>query len=271
MEWVWRLAEAVKARRARSPGVGWCLALPSYESCLQDVLPREGGVAVDVGAYIGRHTLAYARAVGTQGRVIAVEPQADNFKLLQRNVAVNGLSQVQCVLVALGAENGETCLRFDRETSTASLVRDLPLRQRVPLMTMDALLAFVGVDKVDFIKIDAEGSELEILDGSEVTLSQSPGPRLLIEVHSRSRRLAATGCPVADWLTARGYSITELVDGKRRFHLACPGPHRTSSKTFGEQSATRGPTGSRLPGATFPPFFDASAGAESRHECRRNV
>lgn len=271
MEWIWRLAEAVKARRSRSRGAGRFLALvlviwkglrnvpfvnrlrlpvrvdghtlwvrcfsyddllmasPDYESSLQGVLPPKDGVAVDVGACIGRHALAYARAAGPHGRVIAVEPQPDNYRLLERNVSSNGYSQVQCVAAALGAHNGEAWLRFDRETSTGSLVRDLPLRRKVRVMTLDRLLESVGVTAVDLVKIDAEGAELDVLEGSQGILSQSPKARVLVELHSRPRRQDTRGCAVANWLTERGYAITELADGKRRFYLAVGGPRKADS------------------------------------------
>src|SRR5574340_1266792 len=61
-----------------------------YESCLAAILPPRGGIAVDAGAFIGRHTLEYARAVGPAGRVVAVEPLPANYRLLAHNVRING-------------------------------------------------------------------------------------------------------------------------------------------------------------------------------------
>ena len=58
-------------------------------------LIRPGATVVDVGAYIGTHTLAFARFVGLKGRVISIEPQDESFALLQRNVSANRLTNVR--------------------------------------------------------------------------------------------------------------------------------------------------------------------------------
>src|SRR2546428_7070432 len=58
------------------------------------LIPR-GATVVDVGAYIGTHTLAFAHFAGPDGRVISIEPQDESFALLKRNVAANRLTNVQ--------------------------------------------------------------------------------------------------------------------------------------------------------------------------------
>ena len=189
-----------------------------YEACLAEVMPPEGGVAIDAGAFIGRHALAYARAVGPQGRVVAVEPLAANFRLLECNVRLNGYGQVSCVRCALGRDSREVWLAYERETSTASLVRDLPHRQRVEQRSLDDLLDQLGIGAVDVLKIDVEGAELEVLEGSQRTLAASPQARLVIEVHGPLD--AAGRCPVEDWLAAHGYSLRRLYDQRRRFCVA---------------------------------------------------
>lgn len=193
-------------------------AAEEYESCLAEVMPPEGGVAVDAGAFIGRHALAYARAVGARGRVVAVEPLEANFRLLEENVRLNGYGQVTCVKCALGRDRREVWLTYERETSTASVVRDLPHRQRVVQRSLDDLLQELGTGAIDVLKIDVEGAELEVLEGSVRTLAASPQARLVIEVHGPLD--AAGGCPVEAWLTARGYQVRRLYDQRRRFCVA---------------------------------------------------
>lgn len=189
-----------------------------YEACLAQVMPPAGGVAVDAGAFIGRHALAYARAVGPQGRVVAVEPLAANFRLLEANVQLNGYGQVSCVRCALGRDRREVWLAYERETSTASLMRNLPHRQRVEQRSLDDLLAELGIERIDVLKIDVEGAELDVLEGSVGTLAASPGARLVIEVHGP---LDASGdCPVEAWLAARGYAVRRMYDQRRRFCVA---------------------------------------------------
>jgi FkbM family methyltransferase len=189
-----------------------------YERCLAELMPPPGGVAVDAGAFIGRHALAYARAVGRAGRVVAVEPLAANFRLLEANVRLNGYEQVRCLRCALGSKTGEAWLAYERETSTASMMRDLPHRERVAQRTLDDLLAELGIAQIDVLKIDVEGAELDVLAGSTRTLAASPQVRLVIEVHGP---LDAAGvCPVECWLAARGFAVRRLYEQRRRFCVA---------------------------------------------------
>ncbi len=189
-----------------------------YETCLAQRLPPAGGTAVDAGAFIGRHTLAYARAVGPQGRVLSVEPLPDNFRLLQGNVRRNGYRQVRCAACALGRTSGQVRLGYDRETSIASTCGDFPLHLMVAQRSLDDLLAEEHIAQVDFLKIDVEGAELDVLEGSRQTLAASPQARLVIEIHGQPASSAA--CPVHGWLTERGYRIETLRDDQRLFYWA---------------------------------------------------
>lgn len=194
-------------------------ASDDYEPSLAAALPPPGGTAIDAGAFIGRHSLAYARAVGSAGRVVAVEPLPANFRLLEHNVARNGYTQVTCVRCALGAANGQIDLAYDRETSTASAVRPLPRRLRVGLRTLDSLAEELGIDRIDLLKIDVEGAERDVLEGAQRLLAASPQARLAIEIHPWA--VAPDGrCPVSDWLAQRGYHIDRLHDGQRLYYLA---------------------------------------------------
>lgn len=203
-------------------------ASPGYEQALADRLPRQGEVAIDAGAYIGRHTLEYARAVGPQGRVIAIEPLPDNFALLELNVRLNGYDRVVCVRCALGGESGEAALRYSRERSTATCdieraeaagqTQAVRVRQR----TMDELLAELRIERIDFLKLDVEGAELSALMGAQRTLAASPTAVLLVELHGADEKTE----PVRDWLRRHGFEPQPLADGARNFVVARQAPSR---------------------------------------------
>jgi FkbM family methyltransferase len=144
---------------------------------------RPGMVAVDVGANLGLHTLALARAVGTSGRVHALEPDPANFRLLARAVAAAGLAQVTLHQAAAAAQPGEMDLhlsavnRGDHRLHADAAPR---ARVRVPVVALDGLLA--GEPRVDFVKIDAQGAEVAVLRGLRRTLERSPGIGVLCEL-----------------------------------------------------------------------------------------
>ncbi|MGH9482297.1 MAG: FkbM family methyltransferase, partial [Terriglobales bacterium] len=68
---------------------------------------RPGETVVDVGANAGIYTVALARRVGPQGRVLALEALRANFESLERNVALNGFTQVECIFGAVAERAGE--------------------------------------------------------------------------------------------------------------------------------------------------------------------
>ena len=131
--------------------------------------PSDRDTVIDVGAYVGMFSVKASLQVGLNGRVVAVEPSKGNYGLLCWNTRhrTNTIS----VPVALGASTG-----YGRLTSTdASPCHQLTDRrdkgtEEVRIETMDDMVARLGIDKVDFIKIDVEGSELKVLQGATNTL-----------------------------------------------------------------------------------------------------
>lgn len=139
------------------------------KSVLVHLLPR-GGLAVDVGANIGFYTAWMAHLVGASGRVLAFEPSLDRFAALQRNITKANLSQVSLHRLALGAEPGHAQLvnpggRANAGQGTLRLeVSEEITGTRVPVARLDDHL--VNDEVVDFVKIDVEGYEAEVLVGA---------------------------------------------------------------------------------------------------------
>lgn len=192
---------------------------PDYESLLDRWRPQSGDTVIDAGAFIGRHTLAYARDVGPSGRVIAIEPHPENFRLLQRNVRQNGYSNVTCVQCALSDYSGQGHLAYDRETSTSALSpgqsRSVPVRVR----TLDDLLSELQVRQVDLMKVDVEGAELSLLRGATATLGQSHQPQLIIENHDKPRTDETAECLLLQWLDSQGFRSEAVSDDERHFYV----------------------------------------------------
>ncbi|CAL8473191.1 FkbM family methyltransferase [Caballeronia sp. S22] len=144
---------------------------------------REGDTVIDVGAFIGTHSLAFARHVGTSGHVVSVEPQARSFQLLQRNVAANGLHNVRLenaiasssareevipsIDIASPASYGSASLRdVTRQTGNDTLAgRD---ELAVHALAIDDL----NVSSCSLIKIDVEGMEEVVLSGVRRTVQR---------------------------------------------------------------------------------------------------
>jgi FkbM family methyltransferase len=141
---------------------------------------RPGATMVDVGANVGTHTVPFARAVGEQGTVLAFEPQRWSFHLLCANVALNALSNVQCLRQALGDRAGSVAIPrlSPHESRNFGAVATLPAGngEDVACVTLDSL----ELPACDLIKIDVEGAEPQVLRGASATIARHR-PVLFVE------------------------------------------------------------------------------------------
>lgn len=168
---------------------------------------KPGNVVMDVGAHIGSFTLKAAREVGPSGTVLSFEPSAENFNLLSQNVKTNSYSNARLFKTAVGSEPGAAELRVNKRRGTNSLYEntgmELVSTERVPVTTLDSVAKELNLRKVDFMKIDVEGSELEVLRGATGLLSSSK-PAIAMETHD----FGPTEGSLASFLDGFGYKST---------------------------------------------------------------
>lgn len=123
-------------------------------------------VVLDVGANIGTFTVFAAREPGR--RVYSIEPFPENAAFVRRNVEANGLRNVEVVEAAAAGESGTTDLFISR-LSGGHLLFDHNVRGTlgeailVPTVTIGELMERFGLDRVNFLKLDCEGSEGDVL------------------------------------------------------------------------------------------------------------
>ena len=121
--------------------------------------------AIDAGANFGVYTLSLAQRAGTGGRVWAIEPGEQAANYLERSVAANGYTHVDVVRCALSAADGSGFLQTGITPELRRLVRD-DSSAAVGVRSLDSLAAERGIDRVDFMKIDVEGEECNVLEGA---------------------------------------------------------------------------------------------------------
>ena len=153
-------------------------------------------IAVDVGANIGAHTVALARMVE---RVIAFEPLTYLFHMLCGSVALNGLTNVQAFNLALGAEPAHMLVPYIDYTQPSAYGGWAPSfigGKRTPVAPLDDILPCA-----DFLKIDVEGMELEVLQGALHIIAESQ-PVLYLEANPGPKQQ-----PLIDFLKGLNYSL----------------------------------------------------------------
>jgi FkbM family methyltransferase len=152
--------------------------------CLKNFL-APGKTFVDVGANFGIYALLASKLVGETGRVIAFEPTAESFAVLRRNIVLNGFSNALTLPVALSEKAGTAWLYYGTDPVRNSLGKDPCWEgggEEVVTESLDNVLRQAAVDRVDVIKIDAEGAEELVLRGATNVLT-SMRPVIIYEVN----------------------------------------------------------------------------------------
>jgi FkbM family methyltransferase len=150
------------------------------ETSVFNQLLAPGQLVIDAGANIGVHTLFFAKKVGHAGRVLAFEPQRLLFQTLCGNMALNSITNAWCWNMALGDEPGDIGIPSPDPTQRADFggvsAGDCEGGERVAVTTIDNF----ELPRCDFIKIDVEGMEEQVLRGAEQTIRRSR-PILYVE------------------------------------------------------------------------------------------
>jgi FkbM family methyltransferase len=154
---------------------------------------------IDVGAHQGRYAIQFSRRVGEKGLVLAVEPEDRNLALLTRNLELNEIHNVVPIRGACWSRREP--LQFSHgSTLDLSRVMQSPAKDADLIgLPLDDLVAEVALRRVDFVKIDVEGAELEVLEGARRMLSEFR-PSLFVECH----RILSD---VVGWLQEHGYTV----------------------------------------------------------------
>lgn len=174
----------------------------------------DGVVAIDCGANIGVHTVEWAKSMTGWGGVIAIEAQERIYYALAGNIAINNCFNAQAVLGAVSSESGAMQVP-QPDYFVPSSFGSLELRERgnnefigqpidykntvtIRQLTLDEF----NLPRVDLIKLDIEGMELEALEGARQTIDRSH-PIMLIE------KIKCDPGKLLQWLDAHGYTVLD--------------------------------------------------------------
>jgi FkbM family methyltransferase len=165
-----------------------------------------GMTVLDLGAHHGIYTLLASKCIGPTGKVISFEPSPRERQALLQHTRLNRCRNVLVEGLALGAEAGEADLFVVEGTQTgcnslrppASDVPPIWSPVRVSVVRLDDWLEEKKIGSIDFVKIDVEGGELDVLRGAQALLTRRPRPVFLIEVQDMR---------TLQW----GYEATEIV------------------------------------------------------------
>lgn len=177
---------------------------------------KPGATFLDVGANIGYYTLLAAGRVGPKGKVHSIECSPETFAVLSENVRRNNLKNVSLYQVAAARENGELQMNVSAVgLHWLSLHENYPKTEgtgkvaRVPAKPLDDLIP----SPVDVVKIDAEGVDLEVLQGMPRILRENP--RIALVVEWCPGMLSEAGkdpLELPEWLKSAGFTKISVLD-----------------------------------------------------------
>jgi FkbM family methyltransferase len=152
-------------------------------------------VVIDVGAHVGAYSISAARL---GARVIAIEPNPRVAELLHDNARRNGVaSMIEVLAIALGAQDTRLALNVSVQPCAAHIERERGLGPIVDVRTLDGIVRARGV-RAGVVKIDAEGMDLDILQGGQETLARHD-PWVAAELHPHA--MARLGRSAGELLT----------------------------------------------------------------------
>jgi len=177
--------------------VGYTLGTtePLVQDALKDHM-HAGMVAYDLGCNVGFFTVIMGRLVGDSGHVFAFDPVPAHTEACAQNAILNGFKNVSTVTAAVGSTNGTAELEI-AELGTANRLaqegRDRPTgyqrSEQVRVMTIDDFVRGQGHPPPDFVKIDVEGQEVDMVKGMRATIKEHR-PTILCEMHGHNTQMA---------------------------------------------------------------------------------
>jgi FkbM family methyltransferase len=171
---------------------------------------RQGMRAIDIGANFGLYALNIAKIIGDNGKLWAFEPAKSTASCLKSSISENNFNNIVLIQAGLSDRCGVAKLFTSSNSELNSLSQAATGGDQfeiIELLTLDSCRKKYGWDQIDFIKMDAEGEELNILKGGEAFLS-SASPLIMFELmHGQE----VVNLPLVNRFLEMGYNNYRLV------------------------------------------------------------
>lgn len=165
----------------------------------------KGAIVYDVGANIGNHTVYFSKVLQAK-KVVAFEPQAACQDILKANIKLNALKGVKIHDVALGSHAGMVTLSGFKPYNCGGTTFTEDDDGDVRMRNLDEVVIQEKDKKIDFLKIDVEGMQLEVFKGAKNVLTTMK-PTIWVELLDKDERTAET----IQFLEQFGYTFQKLA------------------------------------------------------------
>jgi FkbM family methyltransferase len=196
---------------------------------IRDFVPlKKDSTVVDVGAHIGCFSVLAAPRVS---RVLSFEPEPSNYQLLKRNIELNKLMNITAFEMCVSGRSGEREFYLAKPTSTGSSTLTIPLRQRtqetpdagrrtqkVRSISIADIIAQHNLLRIDFLKLDCEGAEHEIINSLTTDISARISS-IVMEYHAIE---GASPDTMQDKLQKLGFETSSEYNGRYIYATRSP-------------------------------------------------
>ena len=184
-------------------------------------LVNKNSIVIDIGANIGAHTLPIAKLLGNEGKVYALEPTDYAFTKLMNNIQINEFikTKIKADQVMLIGEDNKNIpdnlysswpLNIQNENEKHSIHQGVLMTTKNCIRdTLDNFIASQNITKLDLIKLDVDGNELDVLSGGINSLKKFK-PTLIMELAPSSYQNLSVFREVVILLSKTGYSFYSL-------------------------------------------------------------
>ena len=153
---------------------------------------KDGDIVLDIGANIGYYSLVFSQIVGTNGRVFAFEPDPNNFALLKKNIEINNLKNVTLIQKAVSDVSKPLSLYLCDYNHAQHRIYPSPrCNETITVESTTIDEHFSGTEfynRINFVKMDVEGAEYDVLEGMKKTLKSNPNLKILCEFSPKQIR-----------------------------------------------------------------------------------
>lgn len=217
---------------------------PEESKFLERVL-NPGDTFIDIGAHIGYYSLLAAILVGETGRVISIEPDKTNINWIQDHITLNQFPQMEVIPTVLGSETKPVEFFYNADNDGGHALWDVGLHEfnkisrshrqtsTLPMTTLDEVVRDKGLTGVKLIKIDTEGAEHQVLQGSLQTLATYQVPYIIAEINRFAlNKMGTDEKQLREFMATLGYSPYLLRNESPNWVKLSPNQYYNSQYVF---------------------------------------